>query len=92
MTYGPLLFLPVAAGVFKYKLEITYADSRNVSSTHTTALIPSKTAFEGGKKYTLIVNKTNDAFVFGSYFDPDGDDDAFQPGDWSDANVNHEFN
>lgn len=92
-TYGPLLFLPVAAGVFKYKLEIKYVDSRNVSLTHATALIASKTAFEGGKKYTLIVNKTNDAFVFGSYFDPDGDEaDAFQPGDWSDTNVNHEFN
>ena len=90
-TYGPLLFLPVAAGVFKYKLEITYEDSRSMSSTHSTELMTSKTTFEGGKKYTLTINKTNDTFVLGSYFDPD-EGDAFQPGDWSDANVNHEFN
>ena len=90
-TYGPLLFLPVAAGVFKYKLEITYEDSRSVSSTHSTELMTSKTTFEGGKKYTLTINKTNDTFVLGSYFDPD-EGDTFQPGDWSDANVNHEFN
>ena len=90
-AYGPLLFLPVAAGVFKYKLEITYEDSRSVSSIHSTELMTSKTKFEEGKKYTLTINKTNDTFVLGSYFDPD-EGDAFQPGDWSDANVNHEFN
>ena len=90
-TYGPLLFLPVAAGIFKYKLEITYEDSRSVSSTHSTELMTSKTTFEEGKKYTLTINKTNDTFVLGSYFDPD-EGDAFQPGDWSDANVDHEFN
>ena len=80
--YGSCLFLPVSSGVFKYKLNITYLDSRGVECAFPTALKTVNKAFEAGKRYKLTVTKTNDTFVVGT----------LSPSDWTDQNVNHEFN
>ena len=82
-TYGSLLFLPITAGTFKYSLEITYLDSRGVESTFSTGTAKTiNKAFEAGKRYKFTVNKTNDTFVIGT----------LTPTDWTDQDVNHEFN
>lgn len=95
--YGSLLFIP--GGTLKYRLEIKYIDSRGQENGSRVFYYPSQssfktsdTSFEGGKRYKLTIKKTNDAFVIGSYFDPDGDEEDFSPGDWSDKNVPHTFN
>lgn len=93
-SYGSLLFIPLdSLHPFKYRLVISYTDSMG-SGTFTfpaTGYKESSGLFEGGKKYTLTLDKTNDTFVMGRYQDPD-DSGSLQPGDWSDASVNHEFN
>lgn len=94
-SYGTLFFIPLTSSQkFIYRLVISYTDSMGSGSfTYPkTGYKESSGTFEGGKKYTLILDKTNDTFVIGTYFDPDDERTDFQPGDWSDANVNHEFN
>ena len=81
--YGPLLFLPVESGSFKYDLTISYKDATGKDASFSTGLKTSKVKFEEGKRYTLTIKKTNDQFVVGSYFDA---------GNWTDASVNHTFN
>ena len=94
-SYGTLFFIPLTSSQkFIYRLVISYTDSMGSGSfTYPkTGYKESSGTFEGGKKYTLTLDKTNDTFVIGTYFDPDDERTDFQPGDWSDANVNHEFN
>lgn len=81
--YGPLLFLPVESGSFKYDLTISYKDATGKDASFSTGLKTSTVKFEEGKRYTLTIKKTNDQFVVGSYFDA---------GNWTDASVNHTFN
>ena len=95
--YGSLLFVP--GGILKYRLEIKYIDSRGQTDGSRTFYYPSQTSFktsdtsfEEGNRYKLTIKKTNDAFVIGSYFDPDGAESDFSPGDWSDKDVPHTFN
>lgn len=86
--YGSLLFIQGAA--LKYRLEITYVDSRGADKGTNTFYFPSQTScqtsnvtFAEGKKYTLTVNKTNDTFVVGT----------LSPTDWTDhPQIDHEFN
>lgn len=93
-SYGVLLFIPLTSSQkFNYRLVISYTDLMG-SSTFTfpaTGYKELSGPFDGGKKYTLTLNKTNDAFVSGVYEDPD-DDGSLQPGDWNDEEVKHEFN
>lgn len=93
-SYGVLLFIPLTSSQkFNYRLVISYTDSMG-SSTFTFPATEYKELsgpFDGGKKYTLTLNKTNDAFVSGVYEDPD-DDGSLRAGDWNDEEINHEFN
>ncbi len=85
-TYGVLLFAPVPANTFKYKLEITFEDSRGVESTFRHPYSGYKTssnAFIGGRVYSLIVNKKDDVFVVGQFENN---------GNWTDVEVPHTFN
>ena len=94
--YGALLFAPVPANTFQYKLVISFTDSRGEASSFTypsSGYKTSSVAFEGGKRYSLVVNKTPDVFVVGSYADPDGDEsNEFAPSDWAATDVDHTFN
>ena len=81
--YGPLLFLPVESGSFKYDLTISYKDATGKDASFSTGLKTSTVKFEEGKRYTLTIKKTNDQFVVGSYFNA---------GNWTVASVNHTFN
>ena len=80
--YGPLLFLPVSEGIFNYSLKITYLDLRGTECSFSTTGNTLNKAFEAGKRYKLSVKKTNDTFIVGT----------LTPTDWTDQNVNHEFN
>ena len=94
-TYGTLLFAPVHPNTFQYKLVINYTDSRGEASSFTypsTGFKTSANTFEGGRVYSLTVNKKEDVFVVGTYHDPDGDEDDFEPGDWTEVTVSHTFN
>ena len=93
-SYGSLLFVPLdSSHPFKYRLVISYTDSMGTGtfSFPATGYKESSGVFEGGKKYTLTLDKTNDTFVSGFYDDPDDDGDL-QPGDWDKEEVEHEFN
>jgi hypothetical protein len=91
-TYGSLLFLPVPANIFTYQITVKYLDSTGKSAEFTSTEKTSSIAFEAGKKYTLTVNKTNDQFVMGEYYDPDGNSSNFQPSDWYNVSFEHTFN
>lgn len=91
-TYSSLLFSPVSTGLFKYKLEVTYLDATGKTAKFTTEFKTSTIAFESGKRYLLTINKTDDRFVVGEYYDPDGNATDFAPGDWRHSRVDHEFN
>ena len=92
-TYGSFLFLPLPKKDFKSTLTIRYLDSTGKPATFTTSTAESSTGdFLAGKRYTITVKKTNDQFVVGTYFDPDGEGTAYQPGYWSKVDVTHTFN
>lgn len=94
-TYGALLFAPVHTNTFQYKLVINYTDSRGEASNFTypsSGYKTSSTEFVGGCVYSLTVNKKEDVFVVGTYHDPDGDEEDFEPGDWTEVTVPHTFN
>lgn len=86
--YGSLLFLP--GGTLKYRLEITYVDSRGDEKGTNTFYFPSQTTYQTssvtfaeGQRYTLTINKTNDTFVVGTLI----------PSAWTDhPEIDHEFN
>ena len=93
-SYGSLLFAPVPANTFKYKLRINYTDSygKDTFTFPNTGYKELAVAFEEGKRYTLEINKTEDAFVLGSYESNRNDQGQLTPGAWSDVKVEHEFN
>lgn len=84
-TYGTLLFAPVPTNTFQYKLVINYTDSRGEASfTYpSSGYKTSSTEFEGGRVYSLTVNKKEDVFVVGQFHDS---------GNWTDVTVPHTFN